>query len=198
MPPGSRASGAGATSHKLGRGKILNNSLKFGLLAVGLGLALNATNAQAVNTTHYFDGNSTNYCQAFYPSSSNGVRNRVLGIQNTSTTNQLVACAFHSTFGDANASYPTSLDVYFYNSTATAFTVTCTLMTGYQTNTPYVVAKTSASIAPGAQGGLSWDGSDNPVPGADFGNDLIGINCTLPPGAVINDTYLGWSQDNGV
>jgi hypothetical protein len=61
-----------------------------------------------------------------------------------------------------------------------------------------VVAKTSASILPGEQGSLSWDGSDNPVPGADFGNDLIGINCTLPPGAVINDTYVGWSQDNGV
>lgn len=176
----------------------MNNALKLGLLVAGLGLAMNATNAKATNSTHGFDGNSTQYCQAFYPSAANGVRNRVLGIQNTSTTNQLVACAFHSTFGDAGATYPTSLDVYFYNSTATPITVTCTFMAGYQTNTPYVVAKTSDPIPAGEQGHLGWDGGDLATPAADFGNDLVGINCTLPPGAVINDTYLNWVQDNGV
>ncbi len=59
----------------------------------------------------------------------------------------------------------------------------------------------SVTIPAGSQAteSLSWTAEDNPAEGAaDLGSDLVGINCTLPVGAVINDTYLDWPMDNGI
>jgi hypothetical protein len=49
-----------------------------------------------------------------------------------------------------------------------------------------------------SQGNRFWNTADNPVAGAtNLGDSLIGINCVLPPGGVINNADLQWSQDNG-
>lgn len=181
----------------------MNNALKFGLLATGLGLAMNATTANAAVAYYDFDSNAVNYCQAFTPGPTNTIRNRVVGAENVGTATINVACNWHSMYGAPSTTNPSDLYVYFSNNNTTGtVTVTCTLLTGYQgqggTN-QYTVTKTTAAIAPGAQQGLEWHAADNPNAGAtDFGTDLVGINCSMPHGAVINDTYLYWQQDNGI
>lgn len=180
----------------------MNNALKFGLLATGLGLAMNATTARAAVALYDFDSNAVNYCQAFTPGPANTVRNRVIGSENVGTATMNVACNFHSMYGAPSTTNPSDLYVYFTNNNTTGtITVSCTLLTGYQGQggtSQYTVTK-SVVLAAGANLGLEWHASDNPNAGAtDFGTDLVGINCALPHGGVINDTYLYWQQDNGV
>ena len=180
----------------------MNNALKFGLLATGLGLAMNATTARATVEYYDFDSNAVNYCQAFTPGPANTIRNRVVGSENVGTATMNVACNFHSMLGAANATNPSELSVWFTNNNTTdTITVTCVLLTGFQAQggpTQYTVSK-SVVLAPGANLGLDWTAADNPVAGStDFGTDLVGINCSLPHGGVINDTYLYWQQENGV
>ncbi len=182
----------------------MNTTLKMGLLVASIGMALSATQANAAVANHSFQSNAVNYCQAFTPGPSNTIRNRVLGAENIGTS-IAVACNFHSMFnGAAGNTPPTSVQMYFSNNSAAAVTVTCTLLTGYQTEggtAQYSKTKTTAAIPAGGTGqrSLSWLPADNPVAGAtNLGNYLIGINCTLPTGAVMNDAYLNWSADNGV
>lgn len=184
----------------------MNNALKFGLLATGLGLAMNATTARAAVVYYNFDSNAVNYCQAFTPGPANTIRNRVVGSENVGAATMNVACNFHSMFGEnINATNPTDLFVYFSNNnTSGSLTVTCTLLTSYQGSPGlYTVTKTTAPIPAGSTSadgiGLTWNASDNPdATATDLGTDLVGINCSLPHGAVINDTYLYWQQENGV
>jgi len=78
------------------------------------------------------------------------------------------------------------------------------LLTGYQTQggiNQYAVTKTTGAIPAGgtSQAALVWNTADNPNADAtSLGNILVGVNCTLPTGAVMNDTYVSWSQDNGI
>ena len=152
---------------------------------------------------HSVTSNAINYCQAFTPGPANTIRNRVVGAENVGTTMN-VACNFHSmTNGAAGASAPTMLRVYFANNNPSGtITVSCTLLTGHQgMSGAYAVSKTTGPIAPGGveQDSLAWTAADNPVPGATtLGSSLVGINCTLPTGAVINDTHLHWTMDNGL
>lgn len=183
----------------------MNNALKFGLLATGLGLAMNATTARASVEYYDFDSNAVNYCQAFTPGPANTIRNRVIGSENVGTATMNVACNFHSMYGAPNTTNPSDLFVYFSNNNASGnITVTCTLLTGFQGDSNmYTVTKSVVVpvgvFAPGEQPGLEWHASDNPDSTAtDFGTDLVGINCALPKGGVINDTYLYWQQDNGI
>lgn len=105
--------------------------------------------------------------------------------------------------GGNGVTFPKLLTVYFANNNpSSTITLTCTMLTGRQgSSNAYAVTKTTSSIPAGGtnQRSLSWDSTDNPVAGAtSLGNPLIGINCTLPTGAVINDAYLYWDQDNGI
>jgi len=177
-------------------------SFVFGLLSVAVALTLPTGTTQAAVAQHQFRGNAVNYCQAFTPGPANTIRNRVVGSENVGPNPMNVACDFHTaTNGAAGATPPTDVYIFFSNNTAAAFTVSCTLLTGYQgQSSAYAVTK-SAVIAAGQQAvtSLHWDAADNPVAGAtSLGNVLVGVNCTLPVGAVINDTYLYWNMDNGV
>ena len=181
----------------------MNSGLKLGLMSVAAGLALQAGNADAAVAQHLFRANAVNYCQAFTPGPANTIRNRVVGSENVGATMN-VACNFHTlTNGAAGVTPPTSLTVYFANNNASgSLTVTCALLTGYQgQGSSYIVTKTTGAINAGgvSQAFLTWNAADNPVqPATNLGNYFIGINCTLPTGAVINDTYLYWNMDNGV
>ena len=181
----------------------MNTGLKVGLLSVAAGLALQSGHADAAVASHLFYSNAVNYCQAFTPGPANTIRNRVVGSENVGATMN-VACNFHAMFnGAAGNTNPTQLTVYFANNnTSGTLQVTCALLTGYQGQpSGYIVTKTTAAIAAGgiAQASLSWAAADNPVqPATTLGNSLIGINCTLPTGAVINDIALYWTMDNGV
>lgn len=183
----------------------MNNGFKLALLSIAAGLAMQAGTADAAVATQTLAGNAVNYCQAFTPGPANTIRNRVVGSENVGPNTMNVACAFHSMYnGDpTNTSNPTGLWVYFSNNKTADLTVTCTLLTGYQgSSTTYAVTK-SVVIPAGSQAdtSLSWTYEDNPeydLGATDLGNQLVGINCTLPVGVVINDTYMDWTMDNGV
>lgn len=178
----------------------MKSAIKFGLLAVGCGIAMQASIAQAAVSQHWFDGNSVNYCQAFTPGPSNTIRNRVIGAENVGDKTINVACNFASLWGEAGAANPNDLQVYFSNNNASgSVAITCTLLTSYQASGEGYASTKTVDVAAGAQESLEWTAADNPVANAtDLGNDLIGINCAMPKGGVINDTYFGWMQDDGV
>lgn len=181
----------------------MNIALKVGLLATGLGLAMNASNVQAAITQHEFDGNAINYCQAFTPGPTNTIRNRVLGAENVGTATISVACDWSSLFGDSGTTDPEEVDLYFSNTNATGSVhITCTLLTGYQTEggAQQWTSTKSIDVPAGTQGvdPIFFDGSDNPTPTTSLNNWLIGVNCAVPHGGVINDTYFYWHADDGV
>jgi hypothetical protein len=179
------------------------NSVKFGLTTLALAAALHVDTAEAAVAQHYTYSNSVNYCQAFTPGPANTVRNRVVGAENVGEAPIAVACNFASSWnGAAGNTAPTRVSMYFANNNPSeAVIVTCTMLTGYQTSIGYTVTKATTSIPAGgtSQRNLSWNAADNPSPGATtLGSSLIGVNCTLPQGAVINDIFFYWNADNGV
>jgi hypothetical protein len=178
----------------------VKSAIKFGLLAAGLGLAMQASIAQAAPAAHWFDGNSVNYCQAFTPGPANTIRNRVVGSENVGDKTMNVACNFASVQIEGATGNPFELDVYFSNNNASgSVTINCTLLTSYQGSDDSYTSTKSVEVAAGTQEALTWIAADNPeVDAADLGSDLIGVNCSLPKGGVINDTYLGWMQDDAL
>ena len=182
----------------------MNTTLKIVLMVASIGMAVSASQANAAVVFHQFRSNAVNYCQAFTPGPSNTIRNRVVGAENIGST-MAVACNFHSmNNGGYGITSPVRLTMNFSNNSVSPKTVTCTLLTGYQTQggtSQYQVTKTTTPIAANGTGQqvLTWGAADNPTTDAtSLGNPLVGINCTLPTGAVLNDAYVTWLQDNGI
>lgn len=177
----------------------MKNASTLGFVVV-LMAAGNIRPVEAVVVGHRTSANAVNSCQAFKPGPSSDIRNRAIGIANVGQPTN-IACSFSWVYnGDDGATVPTGLLVYFSNDNAAgSIRVTCSLLAGRVAGPTYVVTKTTAAISPGSIASLVWAPADNPVPGAtDLGDGLININCALPTGAEINETYLTWNQDNGV
>ena len=89
--------------------------------------------------------------------------------------------------------------MYFSNNGTAELTVNCTLLTGYQGMAGAIMLNQSLNVLPGFQNGFLFSASNTADPSDDdLGTEIVGVNCTLPPHAVINDTYLQWMEDNGV
>jgi hypothetical protein len=176
----------------------MNTGFKFCLLAAAAGLPLHPGYAVPL-PFHFSRANATSYCQAFTPGLANTIRNRVYGAENVGTSPMNAACDFHSLYNGTGSGQPSDLFVFFANNSAASITIKCTLLTSSQgSNISYTSAKTLDLLPNSAGHGLEWHPSDNPVAGAtDLGDRLIGINCLLPPGGVINDINLQWHQANG-
>lgn len=182
----------------------MNIAAKTGLLAMALALLLPAGNSSAAVAEFWQDSNAINYCQAFTPGPANTIRNRVVGSENVGSANVNVACDLASFYNGAEGNTaPTYLEAYFSNNTTADINITCSLLTGYQGDSGTYVVTKSVVVPAGATSddgySLSWDSEDNPEVGAsDLGSDLVGINCVLPHGGVINDMYMSQDMDNGV
>lgn len=153
--------------------------------------------ASAAIVQRSFSSNAVNYCQAFTPGLSNTIRNRVVGTENIGSSPVAVACAFHSLNDVLNVTDPEQVIMYFSNNSAVNITVNCTMLTGYQ-GSPAAYAKnksvTVGAMTSSAQS-ITYNSTDNPTPGATtLGNPLIGVNCTLPTGAVINQIRMSWTE----
>lgn len=175
---------------------------KTGLLASALGLLFAAGNSAA--TTYEFDqqSNAVNYCQGFVPSAANSLRNRAVGVENVGSAAVNVACNLGGVYSSNGSESPYQLSVYFSNNSSQDITISCSLLTGWQGDPDAYVSTKSVVVPAGATSDdeyeIFWDYGDNPVPDAtDLGSDLIGINCTLPHGGVINDMYLDQVLDDG-
>ena len=179
----------------------MNNTLKTGLLTLGLGIIFCSPNADAAVATHSSFSNAVNNCQAFTPGVSNTIRNRVIGAENIGSPIAL-ACNFNSLFnGAAGNTQLQSVALYFSNGGA-ATTVTCVLLTGmapgWSSGSAYTVSK-SVAIGAGGTGALSWTAADNPNAGAtDLGNLMVGVNCTMATNMTLSGSELHWTANNGV
>jgi len=153
-----------------------------------------SNSAQAVVTTKGLMANAPAHCQAFTPGPTNTIRNRVVGSENVGATMN-VACSFEKGFTE-DSSYVRGVTMYFNNSNASAsITVNCTLLTGWQGMTGAVAINKSVVVDAHTQTSLTFSADDTAdAMDTDLGADLVGVNCTLPTGAVINDTYLFWDE----
>lgn len=180
----------------------MNNMIKAGLLTVGLGLTLQASDANAGIANYTSFSNAVNYCQAFTPGPSNTIRNRVIGSQNIGAP-IAVACNFQTMINGAPGSTTLQrINLSFSNGAAAAATVSCTLLTGTSAGigggANYAVTK-SVVVHPGSASGITFATADNPTPGAtDLGHVLVGVNCTLPTNMTMSMIQLTGTADNGV
>ena len=176
----------------------MNRITKFtAALTAAAGFALAAPSAMATVSTYETVFNGPAVCQAFTPGPTNTIRNRVLGAENVGTAAISVACDVMQRFGVGTTPI-TGLDVWFSNNNASGtVAVTCTLLTGYQTGSNIAVSKT-VNVTVGAQAKMAWVATDFGTSATTFPNYFAGVNCTVPPGIVINDLHVFQPEDTGV
>ncbi|MCY7354141.1 MAG: hypothetical protein LH470_03515 [Lysobacter sp.] len=177
----------------------MNNSVKFAAITLAIGSVFAASSSQAALVTYVETANAPSHCQAFTPGVSNTIRNRVVGSENIGTP-IAVACAYQKPFS-ATSTAPTRVELWFSNNTTAAFTVNCTLLTGWQGATGAVAVNKSVSVPASSNSAtfIAYTAADTPsTTDTDLGFDQVGVNCTLPTGAVINDSYVSYQDENGV
>lgn len=178
----------------------MNNSLKFGLLTLAIGAAAVTTSARADVVTMGTMANAPAICQAFTPGITNTIRNRVIGSENVGAP-IAIACDFVKPFSESDSNV-VAVQLYFSNnnSSGPSANVNCTMLTGFQGDAGAIAINKSITIAPQGRGEtILFNSDDTPDPAdRDLGNTLVGINCTLPTGVAINDTYLLYTDENGV
>lgn len=176
----------------------MNHAVKAALLTIGLGAAFVAADSKAEMVVYGSAANAPGRCQAFTPGPTNTVRNRVVGSENIGAP-MAVACDFETTFSEVSTN-PILIDMWFSNNgTAGPITVNCTMLSGWQGAPGAVLVNKSVSVTNIEQSEISFSPDDTPdTSDTDLGFLLVGVNCTLPTHAVINDTYVYWADDNGV
>lgn len=134
-------------------------------------------------------------CQASLPMSELAIRKRPLTIQNDSTTTGAwITCGFEYDSGVAINNSALMVDAYFTNYSDVEQTVTCSGVTGWEGGENEYVAMeaTLPANTGGDAGNLFWEATDFEGDGMSTG--LVSINCYLPPGVGINDTYVYWAE----
>lgn len=176
----------------------MNYCIRTALLTVAVGTAFVAAEANAAVVAYASGANATARCQNFVPGPANTVRNRVVGTENVGANPTAVACAFE-TESSAVSSNALAIEMYFSNNAMSTAAVNCTLLTGWQGATGAVAVNKSVNVTNGTQSGISFDANDTPsTTDTDLGFTIVGVNCTIPTNVVINDTYVFWSDEDGV
>jgi hypothetical protein len=161
------------------------------------GCLATAHDAQAAVASYTLVANAPAHCQAFTPGPSNTVRNRVVGSENVGTAMN-IACTFEMV-RSSTSSNVNGVTLWFSNNLGGTINVSCTLLTGYQGMSGAVVLNKTVPVTVGVQNYMFFSATDTSNPAdSDLGNTIVGVNCTLPQGAVINDTYINWTDENGV
>lgn len=176
----------------------MNNSIKAGLLTIAIGTAFVAAEAKAALVPYTSGANAPGRCQAFTPGVTNTIRNRVVGSENIGAP-IAVACDFEVEFSNTSTN-AVEIEMWFSNNgTSGPLTVNCTMLNGWQGADGAVAVNKSVSVAAGIQSDIIFNSDDTPDPAdTDLGFVIVGVNCTLPTNAVINDTYVTWFDENGV
>lgn len=170
--------------------------MKLATTIAGLTLAVAATYSipATAQSLHANSSQPVARCQGALPAFETAIRKRPLAIQNEGSTASYVTCGFEFDSGAAvdNASF--LVDTYFTNNTDAVATVTCSGVTGYAGGENEYVSM-SAELEPngsGGEGNLYWFDSD--FEGGGMQSGLVAINCRLPAGVGINDTYVFWEE----
>jgi hypothetical protein len=171
---------------------------KSALLTVAIGGGFAAAHgAQAAVVPYVLTANAPAHCQAFTPGAANTIRNRVVGSENVGPTMN-VACTFEVVHSPT-ASPVITVQLWFSNNGDSALSINCTLLPGFQGSTGVAVNKSVTVLADKLQREITFSSADTSDPlDTTLGDNLVGVNCALPTGAVINDTYVNWLDENGV
>jgi hypothetical protein len=159
-----------------------------------LATCLVAAPAIGVEKTMETSANATANCQGALPNFEGAIRKRPLAVQNEGSAASFVSCSFSSEY-DTEAQRPVSyFGAFFTNGSATARTVTCTGVAGYDTGDNTYVSK-SVTVAPNRleQADIFFVPGD--IGGAGY-YPLVSMSCNIPPGVGINDTYVGYVVDD--
>ncbi|MEO6366127.1 MAG: hypothetical protein ABIO38_08800 [Luteimonas sp.] len=144
-------------------------------------------NAQAANETNELSSNGVSHCQGALPSFEGAFRKRPLAIDNEGSAPAFLTCAFElrgvGALGHA-------VDIYFGNNTATAKTINCTGVQGFNGDSQAVAR--SIILPPNGQNSMTWVDSDFT---AGIGG-MLAVSCQLPPGTGVNDTYAAWLEND--
>lgn len=174
------------------------DTMKSFFATLAIGTAVIAAGAQAGSSVYINDANAPARCQAFTPGPTNTVRNRVTGSENIGAAMN-VACAFENISSFDYGTAPYAAGVQIANNGNTAFTATCSELSGYFGDAGTVINKTSDPIAPGQSEFIEFTADDTPDTGdTDLGSYAVGIVCNLPTHAVMGETYTDWTDEDGV
>ena len=157
------------------------------VLLVGLAAIPPAVTAAEITREEYIL--PVNVCQGALPSYEGAFRKRPRGIRNEGSGDAFISCALLARAG--SVAKHTNINIKFYNSSAVARTISCTLVDGGgiggSAPAPINIVK-SGNMPAGNAAFLSWSTSDN-------GGDnyyVPAFSCLIPPGVEINnvnDTY---------
>ena len=130
-----------------------------------------------------YQQNATGACQGSLPAFDTNIRKRPLAVRNEGTGSSFVSCSVMNLYGNG----VTTAGVYVKNAGATPATISCTMVSGRQSFSPFYFPK-SAEFGAGLGGFLIWDAAaDN---GGDNFQDLINFSCVLLPQTDIEFTAI--------
>lgn len=144
-----------------------------------------AQTAQADVIRREYHQNAAAHCQGALPAFAGTLRARPLGLGNEGNASAFVTCSFP---GDAGQGIMPilRLDLFFTNNAASPITINCTGVFGAQRIGGVMFVAKTVVVAPGANSGLQWTAENSGV--ADLGSPA-NVSCSLPPGAVMLDTF---------
>jgi hypothetical protein len=170
-------------------------STKAALATAFFGLFLGASPAAVAEQSHYVSSNAVDKCQAFTPGVTNTIRNRVAGAENVGTQPIAVACVFElsETYGMGSAEVD-DVRVYIKNGDSSQMTVNCSLLPGDPGDLGTIITR-SVTLDPGETDSIGYGVAvgDADAPWSVFG---MGVNCNVPPKAVIVETLIRYRNDN--
>ena len=166
------------------------------VLTIALASAYSAPSGAAI-VSHGNSSGPTARCQGALPVFETAIRKRPLAVQNEGTSAAFVTCSFEFDSVNALDNTATLVDAYFTNTSATAKTVSCTAVTGFEGDEiPNEYVSLEETIAPGATSeGIYWIDTDFPEGGLASG--LVSISCNIPAGVGVNDSYIWWDAEDG-
>jgi hypothetical protein len=130
-------------------------------------------------------------CAANNPTNNTSLRRLPQGLRNVGSVNVSVVCSLWG--DDATAAAASAVAVYLRNEKTDGTHVTCTLTMG----TPFYTqsASTKTTDLPGADGSqLEWSTADY---GTDGDKQWVNLQCSLPPGIVIEEIHMAYAEDIG-
>lgn len=173
----------------------MNPSVKAFLLTLVVSAAFAPVAGSAAVITQVIDSTAIAHCQSFTPGVTNTIRNRVIGSENIGNP-LAIACAFEVDSGAITQDGVQSVTLFLNNHGTASFDVPCTLAVGPEGEFSYYISKTT-TVAPGVPNYVQFTPEDAGSTDPGFMDWLVGLTCTLPKNAIITETLVSYSVDNG-
>ncbi len=164
-------------------------------LTTGIGSVLASGDASATTLSRSFVQNATGACQSALPVFDGQIRKRPLALQNEGTASAFVSCSFMGTdrgIGDSKSVI--TLLLYADNNTASAVSLTCTLVDGVSGLANVFIPKTITLPANSTLNLIQWTPSDKG--GIKF-SFTTNASCNLPVGTGLSIASVYFDEDVG-